>query len=65
MFIYFPNSANGRIKYFLQEYVGLDKKAIIYIKKQQSRWACIWKHYPMIYMLEREVGLLSELNPDE
>jgi len=65
MFIYFPNSANGRIKYFLQEYVGLDKKAIIYIKKQQSRWACIYKHYPQIYLLEREVGLLSELNDDE
>jgi hypothetical protein len=65
MFVYFANSANGRIKYFLQEYVGLDKQAIIYIKKQQSRWACIYKHYPQIYVLEREVGLLSELNPDD
>ena len=55
----------AELNIFLQEYVGLDKKAIIYIKKQQSRWACIYKHYPQIYVLEREVGLLSELNDDE
>ena len=64
-FVYFPSSASGRIKYFLQEYLGLDKNTIIYIKKQHTRWCCIFKHYPQVYLLEREVGLLNELNPDE
>jgi len=64
IFVYFPASASGRIKYFLSEYVGLDKKTILYLKKQPTRWACIFKHYPSIYMIEREIGLLSALNDD-
>ena len=64
-FVYFPSPASGRIKYFLQEYLGLDKKTISYIKKQHTRWCCVFKHYPQVYLMEREVGLLNELNPED
>ena len=36
---YFPHSAGGKIKYLLEEYVGLDRKQIAYMKRQRSR-AC-------------------------
>jgi hypothetical protein len=58
-FTYFPHAATGRIKYFLTEYLGLDKKTIAYMKRQNSRWATIFKNYPGEYMLEHEIGLLS------
>jgi predicted AAA+ superfamily ATPase len=64
-FVYFPSSASGRIKYFLQEYVGLDKRTITYIKKQNTRWCCIFKHFPQVFVLEHEVGLLNTLNDDD
>jgi Cdc6-like AAA superfamily ATPase len=65
VFVYFPHSAGGRIKYFLQEYVGLDKKTIKYIRQQHTRWCAIFKNYPQVFLLEREVGLLTTLNDDD
>ena len=56
---YFPHSAGGKIKYMLEEYVGLDKKQISYMKKQNSRACTIFKNYPQCYMLEHEIGLLN------
>ena len=56
---YFPHSAGGKIKYMLEEYVGLDKKQISYMKKQNSRACTIYKNYPQCYMLEHEIGLLN------
>ena len=56
---YFPHSAEGKIKYLLEEYVGLDKKQITYMKKQNSRWCTVFKNYPQCYMVEREVVLLN------
>jgi len=56
---YFPHSAGGKIKYMLEEYVGLDKKQISYMKKQNSRWCTVFKNYPQCYMMEHEIGLLN------
>ena len=56
---YFPHSAGGKVKYMLEEYVGLDKKQIAYMKKQNSRWATIYKNYPQCYAVEHEIGLLN------
>ena len=56
---YFPHSAGGKIKYMLEEYVGLDKKQIAYLKKQNSRWGTIYKNYPQCYVVEHEIGLLN------
>jgi hypothetical protein len=63
-FTYFPHAASGRIKYFLTEYLGLDKKTIAYLKRQNSRWATIFKNYPGEYMLEHEIGLISVFDDD-
>lgn len=58
---YFPNSGSvGKIKKFLEEYVGLDKKDFIKNKKAKSRWATIFKNYPMVNMTEREIRLLGD-----
>ena len=62
---YFPHSAGGKIKCMLEECVGLDMKQIAYLKKQSSRWATIFKNYPQVYMVERELGLLNVLDDDE
>jgi len=56
---YFPHSAGGKIKYMLEEYVGLDKKQISYMKKQNSRWCTVFKNYPQCYRMEHEIGLLN------
>ncbi len=56
---YFPHSAGGKIKYLLEEHVGLDKKQIIYMTKQNSRWCTVFKNYPQCYMLEHDIGLLN------
>jgi hypothetical protein len=56
---YFPHSAGGKVKYLLEEYVGLDRKQIAYLKKQNSRACTVYKNYPQCYMLEHEVGLLN------
>ena len=63
--VYFPHSAGGKIRYLLTEYLGLDRKTISHIKRQNSRWCCIFKNYPQIYMLEHEIGLLNTLDDDE
>ena len=56
---YFPHSAGGKIKYMLEEYVGLDRKQIAYMKKQNSRWCTVFKNYPQCYMVEHEIGMLN------
>jgi len=56
---YFPHSSSGKIKYLLEEYVGLDRKQISYMKKQRSKACTIFKNYPQCFMLEHEVGLLN------
>ena len=56
---YFPHSSSGKIKYLLEEYVGLDRKQISHMKKQHSRACTIFKNYPQCFMLEHEVGLLN------
>jgi hypothetical protein len=63
-FTYFPHSANARIKYFLTEYVGVDKKMIGYFKKQHTRSVTIFKNYPMCFMSDHEVGLVSAFDDD-
>ena len=56
---YFPRSAGGRIRYLLENYVGLDKAQMLFLKKQNTRWCTIFKNYPGIFMTEQLIGLLS------
>lgn len=58
---YFPHSGNnGKIKKFLIDQIGLDKQAYINNKKAKSRWATIFKNYPMVNMTEKEIHILVD-----
>jgi len=48
------------LKYLLTEYIGLDKKDMVKIKKMKSRWATIFKNYPQIAMTNRDIWILAE-----
>jgi len=58
--VYFPHSAGNKIRYLLENYVGVDKKQIGRFKRMNTRWTCIYKNYPMVYMTQHEIGLLNE-----
>jgi hypothetical protein len=58
--VYFPHSGSARqLNYLLQDYIGLDKKDIKKLKNSKSRWATIFKNYPMIAMTEKEIFVIS------
>lgn len=58
---YFPHSGAVRgIMYLLEEYCGIDKKTAKTIKKLGSRWATVFKNYPMYVMTEHDI-----FKPDE
>ena len=58
---YFPHSGNnGKLKKFLLDQVGIDKVDYIKNKKSKSRWATVFKNYPMVNMTEREIRLLGD-----
>jgi len=53
---YFPQAGAGRQqRYFLENYAGLDVKEMKKIKKLGSRWATIFKSYPMCCMTEKDL----------
>ena len=64
-FTYFPHSANAKIKYVLENYVGIDRKMISYFKKQNTRAVTIFKNYPMIYLCDHQVGLVTAFDDDD
>jgi len=63
-YVFFPHSAGGKIRYLLQEYLDIDKHMIKYFKNANSRWCCIFKNFPMAYMLEHEIGMLHANDDD-
>ena len=64
-YIFCPHSAGGKIRYLLQEYLDIDKKMVSYFKNANSRWCCIFKNFPMAYMLEHEIGMLHASEDDD
>lgn len=60
--VWFPYSgSNVGLKRLLEDYCGLDKKTIKYIKSLKSRWACLAKNYPNVLFTEKDIWLPSEL----
>lgn len=60
---YFPQSGSaGQMKRLLQEYLGLDHQTLKKIRKLNTRWATVYKNFPMCIMTER---LIFSLNPDD
>jgi hypothetical protein len=61
-FVYFPYGSNRSTNYVLENYIGINKKDISYIKKLKSRWACIFKNYPQCVLTENNLFTLSDLD---
>jgi energy-coupling factor transporter ATP-binding protein EcfA2 len=60
---YFPQAGSaGQMKRLLQDYIGLDRDTIKRIRKQNTRWATVFKNFPMCILTEK---LVFSLNPDE
>jgi len=58
---YFPHSGNnGKISKFLIDQIGISKKDYLLNKKAKSRWATIFKNYPMVNMTQNNIRLLDE-----
>jgi len=49
----------------LQTYVDLEPEPITYFKRSGSRWVCLYRHFPSLYLTERECGLLNQDSDDE
>ena len=58
--VYFPHSAGNKIRYLLENYVGVDKKQITKFKRMNTRVVTIIKNYPQVYMTQNEIGLLND-----
>jgi hypothetical protein len=48
----------------LEEYVGLARKQIAYMKRQKSRAGTVFKNYPQWHLLQNVIGLF-DLDHDE
>jgi hypothetical protein len=57
---YFPHSAGNKIRYLLENYVGVDKKQISRFKRMNTRSVLIFKNFPQVYMTNHEIGLLND-----
>lgn len=52
----FPKNLGGKTsKYFLDQYLGLDKDEIKKVKGISGRWITICKTYPMVFFSENEI----------
>ena len=59
---YFPHAGAGKQqRYFLENYGGLDIKEMKKIKKMKTRWATIFKTYPMCVMTEKDLFTFDDL----
>lgn len=63
---YFPHSGAGsQQKRFLENYAGLDIKEIRKIKKLNTRWATVFKTYPMSVMTEKDLFTFANEDDEE
>jgi GTPase SAR1 family protein len=63
---YFPHAGAGRQqRYFLENYAGLDVKEMKRIKQMKTRWATIFKTYPMCVMTEKALFTFDDLNEEK
>lgn len=63
--VYFPHVSNYKIKNLLENYLGLDKNFLTWTKHKKSRWACVLRGFPNMYMSENDIWLINELEEKE
>jgi len=59
--VYFPVNQNRQLAYMLENYCGIDKKIMGFLKGLGSRWICIYKHFPQVVIAEKQMFLLNKL----
>ena len=56
MFIMYPKSSSeNALKHVLSNYGGLDKDTITTIKNSNSRYVCLYRHYPKMLLFEHNI----------
>jgi hypothetical protein len=63
--VFFPHVSNFKIKNLLENYLGLHKDFLQWTKKKKSRWACIIRGFPNMFMNENEIWFINDLETSE
>lgn len=63
--IFFPHVSNFKIKNLLENYLGMHKDFLHWTKRRKSRWACILRGFPNMFINDSEVWLTNELQDSE
>lgn len=58
---FFPSNMNRQLKYLLENYCGLDTKAIKKIMKMSHRWITIYRHFPQVLISDDHIAMLSTI----
>jgi hypothetical protein len=62
---FFPANLNRQLFYLLENYAGLDRKAIRKISKMGYRWITIYKHFPQALICEDRISMLNTITNDD
>jgi hypothetical protein len=57
--VYFPYGVTRSTKYVLESYFDIDKKKIDELKKFKSRWMCVSRQVPRMFIGEKDIGFLD------
>lgn len=63
--VFFPHVSNFKIKNLLENYLGMHKDFLNWTKRKKSRWACVLRGFPNMFINENEVWLTNELQDNE
>ena len=62
---FFPANLNRQLSYLLENYAGLDRKAIKKISKMENRWITIYKHFPQVLLADNHITMLKNITNDD
>jgi hypothetical protein len=62
--VFFPHVSNFKIKNLLENYLGMHKDFLAWTKRKRSRWACILRGFPNMFINDNEVWLTNELQDE-
>ena len=63
--VYFPHVSNFKIKNLLENYLGMHKDFLKWTKNKKSRWACVMRGFPNMFINETELWLINQLEESE
>lgn len=62
---FFPANLNRQLYYLLENYAGLDRKAIKKIGKMGHRWVTLYKHFPQVFIADNHICMLNTITNDD